>query len=944
MLMLGATGVSIAAPGDLDYSFGTNGAVSIRVNDDPMEGGNARRVAVQQDGKIVLAGNVGDAFGMVRYNANGTLDTGFGSGGKVVSRVGSFRDILAALAIQRDGKILLAGSNESRDKNFNDTTSFFIERYDSNGRIDPSLGSGGLVLTSFGEEGSAYAADMAIQPDGKIVLGGVSVTGPTQSYNSTLALARYNSDGSADNSFNGNGRVTTSLPYIIVGCSSLALQSDGKIVVAGFSSTISGALVWALVRYNPDGTLDPGFGTGGKRVWGAGSGVNEPAKVIIQADGKILVAGSSSTPQFLIFRFNADGTPDSSFGAAGRIHVKIAPQFSECTSLLLQPNGKIVAGGHAAFADGLYRFALARYQSNGLLDTTFSGDGIVITKAGDDHSQLYDLALQPDGKILAAGTVYQRPFFGFGLVRYEGDTPPAITSQPVSQTVTVGSNASFNVTAEGTPPLRYQWRHGVTNLLGATNSSLLLSNVQFVSTGHYTVVVANDSGSVTSSVAILSVNRVPAANPQSVRLDEDTPMLITLTGFDPDADPLSFMVVNGPTNGNLSGDLPNGIYKPNLNYFGPDGFQFRVYDGRVQSPVATVTITVLPVNDPPVAYPQSLTVDEDTPLPIALTASDVDGDALTYSITSPPAHGTLTGTPPNFIYLAATNHFGPDSFTFKVNDGQLDSTPATVSLTVLPVNDAPDPKIVISPLTQLPGLSNLVVVAPVCSNAWVILDGSQSSDIENEPLQFTWTEGTNTLGTTATVTNQFTPGRHTITLLVSDGHDSATATTAFHVLSPAEAVNTLAQVVEPADLGGRNPQPLLANLRAAAASFERCNLTAGLNQLKALQNKVSVQIAPQNPALAALLIGTAQEIMDILTGTGPARYETTFSEVMQRGNGKLKLKFAGPKSRTCFVEASTNLIHWQQIGVAETLGDGTFRFEDPAVGRYANRFYRIVAP
>jgi hypothetical protein len=151
-------------------------------------------------------------------------------------------------------------------------------------------------------------------------------------------------------------------------------------------------------------------------------------------------------------------------------------------------------------------------------------------------------------------------------------------------------------------------------------------------------------------------------------------------------------------------------------------------------------------------------------------------------------------------------------------------------------------------------------------------------------------------------------------------------------------------VVEQADLGGRNPQPLLASLRAAAASFERCNLTVGLNQLEAFQHKVSAQIAPQNPTLAALLSGTAQEIMDILTDTPPARYETAFYEVARRDTGRLKLKFAGPKSRTCFVEASTNLIHWQNIGVAEAMGDGTFRFEDPVVDRYANRFYRIVAP
>src|SRR5207247_3677051 len=124
------------------------------------------------------------------------------------------------------------------------------------------------------------------------------------------------------------------------------------------------------------------------------------------------------------------------------------------------------------------------------------------------------------------------------------------------------------------------------------------------------------------------------------------------------------------------------------NYNGPDSFTFHVTDGRIASAEASISINVRPVNDAPVTQSQSVSVNEDTSIAITLAASDVEGDPLTYSVTL-PAHGTLTGVAPNLTYLGHTNYFGPDSFTFKVNDGQLDSELATVSISVAPVNDPP---------------------------------------------------------------------------------------------------------------------------------------------------------------------------------------------------------------------------------------------------------------
>ena len=156
-----------------------------------------------------------------------------------------------------------------------------------------------------------------------------------------------------------------------------------------------------------------------------------------------------------------------------------------------------------------------------------------------------------------------------------------------------------------------------------------------------------------------------------------------------DGDVLSYTVVTAPQHGTLSGTAPNLTYTPAANYSGPDSFTFKANDGTVDSNVATVSITVDTVNDAPVAAGQSVTTSEDTPKAITLAATDADGDVLSYTVVTAPQHGTLSGTAPNLTYTPAANYSGPDSFTFKANDGTVDSNVATVSITVDAVNDAP---------------------------------------------------------------------------------------------------------------------------------------------------------------------------------------------------------------------------------------------------------------
>jgi VCBS repeat-containing protein len=234
-----------------------------------------------------------------------------------------------------------------------------------------------------------------------------------------------------------------------------------------------------------------------------------------------------------------------------------------------------------------------------------------------------------------------------------------------------------------------------------------------------------DSNVATVSITVNAVNDAPVASSQAVVTDEDTAKAITLSASDVEGSALSYTIGTGPTHGTLTGTAPNLIYTPAANYNGPDSFTFTANDGELDSNLATVSITVNAVNDAPVASNQAVVTDEDTAKAITLGASDVEGSALSYTIGTGPTHGTLTGTAPNLTYTPAANYNGPDSFTFRANDGELDSNLATVSITVNPVNDAPiasdqavatdgTPKAIVLSATDVEGspLTYAIVTAP----------------------------------------------------------------------------------------------------------------------------------------------------------------------------------------------------------------------------------------
>ncbi len=192
-----------------------------------------------------------------------------------------------------------------------------------------------------------------------------------------------------------------------------------------------------------------------------------------------------------------------------------------------------------------------------------------------------------------------------------------------------------------------------------------------------------------TTISVMPSNAAPVANSQNVATNEDTALPVTLTATDADNNPLTYTVLIAPANGTLTGTVPNLTYSPAANFNGTDSFTFRANDGIANSNTATVSITVNPVNDTPVAIAQSVSTAEDTALPITLAGTDVENSTLSFIIVSPAANGTLSGTAPNVTYTPNANYNGPDSFTFRVNDGTINSVTATVSINVTPVNDAP---------------------------------------------------------------------------------------------------------------------------------------------------------------------------------------------------------------------------------------------------------------
>ncbi|MCP9493907.1 MAG: hypothetical protein MSG64_05545 [Pyrinomonadaceae bacterium MAG19_C2-C3] len=433
--------------GTLDTSFGIAGKTGFNVFDRPVQ---VNAAALQADGRILIVsrsgftgpilGPVEGDFILARFNLDGTLDTTFGDAGKVVTDFDNGNDNARAVAVQSDGRIVVAGAT-FKSGAVGDTD-FAVARYTGDGRLDTDFDLDGRATIDFGKFDTAQA--IVLQTDGRIILAGasradagfgidagfVSITGVS----SDFALARLNSDGTLDAAYgDAGGRVTTNLNGTQDYAVGVSLTANGNLIAVGATVSFGTALDFALVSYDANGRINNGFGVNGKQSTNFGGGNDRAESVAAQADGKLVVAGTTAYgatgDDFAVTRINTDGTLDNTFGAGGRVVTDFSgfDGYDTASATLVQTDGRIVVIGTATnFRVSQSDFALARYHTDGSPDLSFGDAGKVITDFGEfSFDRASDAVLQPDGKIVVVGSVSnptgENGYNVFGIARYNAD-------------------------------------------------------------------------------------------------------------------------------------------------------------------------------------------------------------------------------------------------------------------------------------------------------------------------------------------------------------------------------------------------------------------------------------------------------------------------------------------------------------------------------------------
>jgi uncharacterized delta-60 repeat protein len=412
-------------PGSLDATFGQGGKVTIDFFADQDIGSG---LAVQPDGKLVVAGMARDdgkaSFAVARLMPDGTPDTTFGQGGKMTFDVSEGNEGAGAVALQPDGKIVVVGTACPAGTNLINCYDFVVARLTPGGALDASFGKNGIVTTDF-TGGFDGAAAVVVQPDGKLLAGGVTATGVIGRTIGDFALARYNADGTLDAESGQGGKVSTDFTGGYDGAVALLLQPDGKVVLAGTAAEGEAYRDFGLARYTAGGVLDATFGQGGKVTTNFGSknhGNDAIGAIALVAGNKIVAVGASSNDdfeeEFAAARYNVDGTLDAAFGQGGMLTLDVASSDDQASSLVVQSDGKLLVGGvtggqmfiglqgpvvfEETASPTRADFALVRLTADGQLDATFGNGGKVTTDffASSDTARF---VRQPDGKVVGVG-------------------------------------------------------------------------------------------------------------------------------------------------------------------------------------------------------------------------------------------------------------------------------------------------------------------------------------------------------------------------------------------------------------------------------------------------------------------------------------------------------------------------------------------------------------
>ena len=593
--------------GSLDLSFGSNGTGTIDSGLTTFD--YANNLVIQSDGMIVIAGTSSDNFVLQRYDTNGDLDLSFGTAGSVTTTTAT-TDAAFVLAIQADGKLVVSGLSSG---------STTIHRYDTNGDLDTSFSLDGKVF--FNEDFSPTQTSIAIQDDGKLLISGYSFNSTSDGF-----LLRYNSDGSLDTGFGADldGTITIdngSHDFI----TDVILQGN-NILVAG--SDFPGDII--LSRYDADGLLDLSFGSAGSVTPDLGMNIGLES-VVLQSDGKLIIAGQNDT-DFVLIRYDADGALDTTFGTLGILTTDVGLS-DRSRDITIQPDDKLLVVG-----DADNDFALIRYNSDGSLDASFDGSSLngnpTFIEGGsavvlDNDVQIFDAELSVADNFDGATLTLERTTTASADDVFSATANLAALTEGGVLSISATTIGTVTTNSAGTLVLTFN-NAATQALVNETLQSIAYSNssdnpaatVQIDWTFNDGNSGAQGAGGAleatgSTTVNITGVNDAPVAVDDTGSTNEDVDLnSINVLSNDTDVenDALSVTLASA-LNGTVSINGDNTLnYSPDADFNGTDTITYTVSDGDLTD-TGTVTITVYAVNDQPVnTVSVAQTVDEDSTL------------------------------------------------------------------------------------------------------------------------------------------------------------------------------------------------------------------------------------------------------------------------------------------------------------------------------------------
>ncbi|MEE3233614.1 MAG: Ig-like domain-containing protein, partial [Candidatus Latescibacterota bacterium] len=649
-------------------------------------------------------------------------------------------------------------------------------------------------------------------------------------------------NGSSGTTFDGSG-VSTNLRDIAIDRANNAVYSidqagkirrvnaNGSVDVVYTPSGSGGGTSWWGIAYNPsDQKIYFGSNKYMHRVNANGSGYQQLSGVSYSYSYAVAVDSKNSKLYWgeygTMFRSNLDGSNKQTVITGSVVSantsyitaISIAGQGSSASnqspvataqSVSVNEDTQLsitLAGTDPEGASLSY--ALASNPSHG--NASLSGNTVTFTPTANYAGSDSFTFTVSDGSITSSAATVSI------TVNAVNDTPVA-----TAQSVSTNEDTQLSITLAGTDPEGASLSYALASNPSHGNASLSGNTVTYAPTTNYS---GSDSftftvsdGSITSSAATVSitvnaVNDVPVATAQSVIVNENTQLSITLAGTDTEGASLSYALVSNPSHGNASLSGNTVTFTPTTNYSGSDSFTFRVSDGSATSSAATVSLAI---NGAPTATAQSVSTNEDTQLAITLAGTDPEGSNLTYALASNPSHGNASLSGNTVTYTPAANYFGSDSFKFTVSDGRITSPQATVSLSVSAVNDAPT-------------VSSVSVAAGEDTQQSIVL--SSGSDVDGDDLTYALasnpSKGTATLsGNTVTYTpNSNYSGSDSFTFKASDGSLTSSAGTVFVTMNAvndapvatAQSVSTNEDTQLSITLAGTDPEG--SNLTYALAS------------------------------------------------------------------------------------------------------------------------------